>query len=332
MKFGLIPEFIGRLPVITTVRPLDRAALIEILTEPKNALVKQYARLFELDGVELEFADDALEAIADQAVKRGTGARGLRAIMEEVLLSVMYEVPSREDVAKVVITAETVLEHVYPTLVPRADDRRRRRRSPPDLRLPHRRLGCPACSAVRATVESGRASSDRAWRRGGVEMSTTVLGPSASLSFEVSPLSTVLGCLAHSRSHSPVFQPLPGVPARPIRYRPARSRAAPTPFTFQALPDPGEGQRWSTWNAVVKGAHGPQPRPSWVITSDAALDTELGVLKTGKEADVFLIERAVPGAARPDRVAGRQAVPGPRAPQLPPRRRLPGGPDGAAQP
>jgi ATP-dependent Clp protease ATP-binding subunit ClpX len=121
MKFGLIPEFIGRVPVITSVRPLDREALVQILTEPKNALVKQYARLFELDGVELEFADDALEAIADQAVKRQTGARGLRAIMEEVLLSVMYEVPSREDVAKVVITAETVLEHVYPTLVPRAE-------------------------------------------------------------------------------------------------------------------------------------------------------------------------------------------------------------------
>ena len=121
IKFGLIPEFIGRLPVITTVRPLDRVALIEILTEPKNALVRQYQRLFELDGVELEFSDDALEAIADQAVKRGTGARGLRAIMEEVLLSVMYEVPSREDVAKVVITAATVLEHVYPTLVPRAE-------------------------------------------------------------------------------------------------------------------------------------------------------------------------------------------------------------------
>ena len=120
IKFGLIPEFIGRLPVITTVRPLDQTALIEILTEPKNALVKQYQRLFELDGVELEFTSDALEAIADQAVKRGTGARGLRAIMEEVLLSVMYEVPSREDVAKVVITAETVLEHVYPTLVPRS--------------------------------------------------------------------------------------------------------------------------------------------------------------------------------------------------------------------
>jgi ATP-dependent Clp protease ATP-binding subunit ClpX len=121
MKFGLIPEFIGRLPVITSVRPLDREALIEILTEPKNALVKQYHRLFELDNVELEFAPDALAAIADQAVKRGTGARGLRAIMEEVLLSVMYEVPSREDVGKVVITEATVLEHVYPTLVPRKD-------------------------------------------------------------------------------------------------------------------------------------------------------------------------------------------------------------------
>ena len=94
LKFGMIPEFIGRLPVITSVHNLDREALIRILTEPRNALVKQYARLFELDGVELEFTDDALEAIADQAILRGTGARGLRAIMEEVLLSVMYDVPS----------------------------------------------------------------------------------------------------------------------------------------------------------------------------------------------------------------------------------------------
>ena len=93
LKFGLIPEFIGRLPVITSVRNLDRDALVRILTEPRNALVKQYQRLFELDNVELEFTDDALEAIADQAILRGTGARGLRAIMEEVLLSVMYEVP-----------------------------------------------------------------------------------------------------------------------------------------------------------------------------------------------------------------------------------------------
>ncbi len=119
MKFGLIPEFIGRLPVITSVRPLDQAALVQILTEPRNALVKQYAKLYELDNVELEFTDDALEAIADQAVLRGTGARGLRAILEEVLLSTMYEVPSREDVARVVITGPVVLDNVYPTLVPR---------------------------------------------------------------------------------------------------------------------------------------------------------------------------------------------------------------------
>ena len=127
IKFGLIPEFIGRLPVITSVRPLDRHALVQILTEPRNALVKQYAKLFELDNVELEFDQSALEAIADQAVLRGTGARGLRAIMEEVLLSVMYEVPSREDVARVVINSETVLDHVYPTLVPRETPKRQPR-------------------------------------------------------------------------------------------------------------------------------------------------------------------------------------------------------------
>ncbi|TDQ46883.1 ATP-dependent Clp protease ATP-binding subunit ClpX [Actinorugispora endophytica] len=119
LKFGMIPEFVGRLPVITSVHNLDRAALIQILTEPRNALVKQYQRLFELDNVELEFTADALDAIAEQAIIRATGARGLRAIIEEVLLSVMYEVPSREDVAQVIITREAVLEHVYPTIVPR---------------------------------------------------------------------------------------------------------------------------------------------------------------------------------------------------------------------
>ena len=127
LKFGMIPEFIGRLPVITNVRQLDREALVRILSEPKNALVKQYQKLFELDGVDLEFTDDALEAVADQAILRGTGARGLRAIMEEVLLSVMYEVPSRKDVAKVVVTGEVVLEHVNPTLVPRETPKRERR-------------------------------------------------------------------------------------------------------------------------------------------------------------------------------------------------------------
>jgi ATP-dependent Clp protease ATP-binding subunit ClpX len=131
LKYGMIPEFIGRLPVITSVSNLDRDALIQILTEPKNALVRQYRKLFELDGVDLDFGEDALEAIADQAIMRGTGARGLRAIMEEVLLSVMYDIPSRKDVAKCVITREVVLEHVNPTLVPRevAPKRERREKS-----------------------------------------------------------------------------------------------------------------------------------------------------------------------------------------------------------
>ncbi|MFJ6199993.1 ATP-dependent Clp protease ATP-binding subunit ClpX [Micromonospora sp. NPDC092111] len=128
LKFGLIPEFVGRLPVITNVRSLDRSALVRILTEPRNALVRQYQRLFELDGVELEFDQPALEAIADQAMLRGTGARGLRAIIEEVLLSAMYEVPSNPDAARVLITREVVLENVNPTIVPREFTGRRARR------------------------------------------------------------------------------------------------------------------------------------------------------------------------------------------------------------
>ncbi|NCZ76904.1 MAG: ATP-dependent Clp protease ATP-binding subunit ClpX [Actinobacteria bacterium] len=104
LKFGMIPEFIGRLPIMTSVENLDQKALMQILTEPKNALVKQYQKLFELDEVELEFSHEALEVVVDLAIKRGTGARGLRAIMEETLLSVMYEVPSRKDIEKVVIT------------------------------------------------------------------------------------------------------------------------------------------------------------------------------------------------------------------------------------
>jgi len=119
MKFGLIPEFIGRLPVITTVTNLDRDALVRILTEPRNALVRQYCRMFDIDGVELEFTAGAIDAIADQALLRGTGARGLRAIMEEVLLPVMFDVPSEEDIARVVVTREVVLDNVLPTLVRR---------------------------------------------------------------------------------------------------------------------------------------------------------------------------------------------------------------------
>ena len=125
LKFGMIPEFIGRLPIVTSVENLDRAALIEILTEPKNALVKQYQKLFELDEVELEFTADALDLVADLAIKRGTGARGLRAIMEETLMGVMYEVPSKKDVGKVIVNAKVVLKEESPTYLPRANGPKR---------------------------------------------------------------------------------------------------------------------------------------------------------------------------------------------------------------
>ena len=116
-KFGLIPEFIGRLPVVTTVTQLDQVALMQILTVPKNALVRQYQRMFEIDGVELEFEQPALEAIADLAVLRKTGARGLRAILEEVLGPIMFEVPSSAEVARVVITRAAVLDNAEATMV-----------------------------------------------------------------------------------------------------------------------------------------------------------------------------------------------------------------------
>ena len=123
-KFGLIPEFIGRLPVVATVTPLDQVALMDILTKPKNALVRQYQRMFELDNVKLEFEEDALEAIADLAVLRQTGARGLRSIMEEVLGSIMFDVPSDEGIGTVVVTREAVLNNAAPTIVPRKPERR----------------------------------------------------------------------------------------------------------------------------------------------------------------------------------------------------------------
>jgi ATP-dependent Clp protease ATP-binding subunit ClpX len=122
-KFGLIPEFIGRLPVVATVTPLDQVALMDILTKPKNALIRQYQRMFELDGVQLDFDDDALEAIADLAVLRQTGARGLRAIMEEVLGPIMFEVPSDDQVARVIVTRDSVLNNAAPTIVPRPAQR-----------------------------------------------------------------------------------------------------------------------------------------------------------------------------------------------------------------
>ena len=110
IKFGLIPEFVGRLPVVATLEELDEAALIKILTEPKNAISKQFKKLFEMEGVELEFRQDALAAIARKALKRKTGARGLRTIVESVLLDTMYELPSLENVSKVVVD-ESVIEH-----------------------------------------------------------------------------------------------------------------------------------------------------------------------------------------------------------------------------
>jgi ATP-dependent Clp protease ATP-binding subunit ClpX len=131
LKYGLIPEFVGRLPVITSVNNLDEGALVDILTKPKNALVRQYQRFFEFDGVELEFTGESLQAIAEQAIMRGTGARGLRAIMEEVLLNVMYELPSREDVTKCLVDRDVVLTGVNPTLVPRVGSKKRSRGDEP---------------------------------------------------------------------------------------------------------------------------------------------------------------------------------------------------------
>jgi ATP-dependent Clp protease ATP-binding subunit ClpX len=128
LKFGLIPEFVGRLPMVATVHNLDRDALCKILVEPKNALVKQYQKFFEFEDVDLQFTPDALEAVADQALLRGTGARGLRAILEEVLLNIMYDLPGRTDIGRCVIDADTVLSKVNPTLVPREPRATRPRR------------------------------------------------------------------------------------------------------------------------------------------------------------------------------------------------------------
>jgi ATP-dependent Clp protease ATP-binding subunit ClpX len=128
VKFGMIPEFIGRLPMVGAVRSLDLDSLVRILTEPKNALVKQYQKVFEFEDVELEFSADGLVAVAEQALLRGTGARGLRAILEEVLLNTMYELPGRTDVGRVLIDEKAVREKVNPTLVPRETGRATRPR------------------------------------------------------------------------------------------------------------------------------------------------------------------------------------------------------------
>jgi ATP-dependent Clp protease ATP-binding subunit ClpX len=124
LKFGLIPEFVGRLPVVGAVHNLDQDALMRILVQPKNALLKQYQKFFQFDDVDLVLTDDALEAVAEEALKRGTGARGLRAILEDVLLDVMYDLPSRTDVARCVIDRSVVLDRMTPTLITNTADRR----------------------------------------------------------------------------------------------------------------------------------------------------------------------------------------------------------------
>jgi ATP-dependent protease Clp ATPase subunit len=128
LKYGLIPEFIGRLPIITHVHNLDEEALVEILTRPRNAVVKQYTKFLEFDHVELQINDDALREIAKEALKRGTGCRALRAIVEEVLLEVMYDIPSTPDVEKCIVTKETVTKQAPPTLVARGEGARSRKK------------------------------------------------------------------------------------------------------------------------------------------------------------------------------------------------------------
>ena len=132
LQYGLIPEFIGRLPVIATLDKLDEDALVEILTKPKNALVKQFQKLLELDNVELEFEEEALRAIAQKAIERKTGARGLRSIVESIMLDVMYELPSREDIVKCIITKEAVLENKSPILILKDGSRLEYKDLPPE--------------------------------------------------------------------------------------------------------------------------------------------------------------------------------------------------------
>ncbi|MCL4319420.1 MAG: ATP-dependent Clp protease ATP-binding subunit ClpX, partial [Firmicutes bacterium] len=117
LKFGLIPEFVGRLPILVTLDALDEPALVQILTEPRNALVKQYQKMLTLDNVELEFKDEAVRAVAREAMRRNTGARALRAIIEDIMLNVMYDIPSRTDIAKCIITQDVVEKHDEPLLV-----------------------------------------------------------------------------------------------------------------------------------------------------------------------------------------------------------------------
>jgi ATP-dependent Clp protease ATP-binding subunit ClpX len=122
LKFGMIPEFIGRLPIVTALEELDETALVDILSQPKNALVKQYRKLFDLDGVSLKFTDGALKAVSVEAIRRKAGARGLRSILENAMLDVMYEIPSRKTVREVVISEEVILKKSEPVILYSGDE------------------------------------------------------------------------------------------------------------------------------------------------------------------------------------------------------------------
>ena len=138
LKYGLIPEFIGRLPIIATLKDLDKEALIKIATEPKNALVKQYQKLLEMDDVELEFKQDALEAIVDRAIERKTGARGLRSIIEEIMRDIMFEIPSTPNISKCIITKETVLNKKAPEIVIREKNEMEQVKSKKNRHMPEK--------------------------------------------------------------------------------------------------------------------------------------------------------------------------------------------------
>ena len=138
LKFGLIPEFIGRLPIIATLEELDKKALVKILKEPKNSLVKQYQKLFEIDGVELEFEQEALEAIVDKAIERKTGARGLRSIIEEIMKDIMFDIPSNPKIVKCVITKETVLGNEGPKIV---EDEKQQKFEKKKRQVPEKQVG-----------------------------------------------------------------------------------------------------------------------------------------------------------------------------------------------
>jgi ATP-dependent Clp protease ATP-binding subunit ClpX len=127
LRYGLIPELVGRLPIVGVLDSLDQESLVRILTEPKNAITKQYQRFFEMEGVKLDFTEDALHSIAQLAIKRGTGARGLRAVIEEAMLDVMYEIPSRADVIGCTISRECIVNHAPPLLTYRGEREKRRK-------------------------------------------------------------------------------------------------------------------------------------------------------------------------------------------------------------